>query len=473
MTLRLLPLLAAARRSAATAVAAGNRNRVPTATATSPNANQVRVGAIRYTAPLNCGLSTLGGAWANFFAVSSGGESSAGLPSFNLTLSLDYPVGQATRQRITIGGQDTALFAPGDLKFQDLLTVNIAPGDVYDIYWQKETLGAGGGTYTMLTNQFYGPGRGDRLTSSASTADRTLTGTVAAVAALTADYGPTLLYGEPAVAGYTCIHVIGDSRAWGTGDKAGTTSQGDYLPGTSPAAPFINIGNTGWIERAIAGRHGLFNLAVPGRQAASFTQALNAKNFAVAAKTRPTHVILAACVNDLLASGAGATTAANVILRNQAIQAYYRATYPGVKTVWPTCSPVAASSDAWASLGNQSLSGTVAGIATPNWANFTDNTGASGRSFYNAQVRANTVGADMILDQSALVEDPSDGRFWKSTGGNARTNDGIHESQLGHTEASASLNPVLFDPPSSASRLLLEGGSLLLLEDSSQLLLES
>ena len=473
MALRLLPLLAAARRPAATAIAAGNRNRVPTATATSPNANPVRIGTIRYTAPSNCGLSTLGGAWANFFAASSGGESSAGLPSFNLTLSLDYPVGQATRQRITIGGQDTALMNPGDLKFQDALAVSIAPGDVYDIYWQKETLGAGGGTYAMLTNQFYGPSRGDRLTSSASTADRTLTGAVAAVAALTADYGPTLLYGEPAVAGGTCVHIIGDSRAWGTGDKAGTTSQGDYLPGTSPAAPFINIGNTGWIERAIGGRHGLLNLAVPGRQASSFTQALNPKNFAVAAKTRPTHVILAACVNDLLASGAGATTAANVILRNQAIQAYYRATFPGVKVGWTTCSPVAASTDAWTSLGGQSLSGTVAGIASPYWANFTDNTGSSGRSYYNTQVRANTVGADFILDQSARVEDPSDGRFWNSAGGLARSNDGVHDSQLGHTEASAALNPALFDPPSSASRLLAETSDRLLAEDGSTLITES
>lgn len=235
------------------------------------------------------------------------------------------------------------------------------------------------------------------------------------------------------------IAIFGDSIGRSAGDKTGTTGQGDYLLGTSPTAPYINIGNYGWIERSIAGKYPYYNLSVAGKTAAAFTAALMPKELAIMDKAPPTHAVIEVGVNDFL-TGANAAT---VETRVKNLMALLRGRYSGIKCYITTITPISNTSDAWATLANQFLSGTLPNGVVPSWANFTDNTGTTGRSLYNARVRAGLLGADNYIDASAYCEDATDKRFWKTTAG-AATADGIHPNQPTHTDMSLSYDPEVY-----------------------------
>ena len=236
------------------------------------------------------------------------------------------------------------------------------------------------------------------------------------------------------------IAIFGDSVARSAGDKTGTTGQGDYLAGTSPTAPYINIGNYGWVERSIAGLYPYYNLSVAGKTAAAYTAALMPKELAIMDKAPPTHAVIEVGVNDLMQSASAAT----VETRVKNLMALLRGRYSGIKCYITTITPVSNSSDSWATLGNQFLSGTLPnGTVISGWANFTDNTGTSGRSLYNARVRAGLLGADNFIDVAAYCEDATDNRFWKTTAG-AATGDGIHPKQATHTDMAGSYDPEIY-----------------------------
>lgn len=234
------------------------------------------------------------------------------------------------------------------------------------------------------------------------------------------------------------IAIFGDSIGRSSGDSTvSPQGQGDYLNGTSPTSPYINIGNYAWIERGIAGTYPYMNFSVQGKTAVAYTAALMPKELAILDKAPPTHAVIEVGVNDFM----GGATAASVETRVKNIMILLRGRYPGIICYITTITPVSNSSDSWASLGNQFLSGSLPNGTTPIWTNFTNNTQTSGRSLYNSRVRAGLLGADGYIDASIVVESGSDERFWADN----LTRDGIHPNQTGHTNISLSFDPnVLF-----------------------------
>ena len=445
-------------------VAAGNRNMVPYSFSGTGNANFMKYNRIRFQTPQFTGIQNPRVSYVNWYANPLGGESGTNFIAFKLWAALEYPLG--TIYPMTFGGADFCQLDPGMRVECDPLPVTIAPGDAFYIRHDQEHLGVTG-SYNALVNQLVAPGRNEAAQSGADNAVRKSTGgTITAVASLNQVYGPSLIRGIGSGAN---VLILGDSITRGSGDKTGTSGQGDYLSGTSPNAPYVNIGNVGWVERAIGGRHALFNLSVPSRVTNAYTDALAPGQFAMVDLAPPTHVVIASGINDVMQSG---TTASQVITRVQTLIALCRSRWNNPVCYVTTLTPVANSSDGWATKANQMLAGTLPNGTNPNWANLTDNTGASGRSFYNAQVRANSLGADGFIDVAAQVSDPSDGRYWRTDIG-IPTGDGIHPSQLMHTQATAALNRAIFDLTSNTSSLLTDSGDRLAAEDGSTLILES
>lgn len=425
---------------------AGNRLRTPNTFSAIASTNVYVNTWLCYTPPALTGLRNPRVTFGNFYGSQAGGESSTSLPTFILTASIEYPVGSGTHYQLTFGGSPSVTLAPGDMVESASAPVEIDAGEEYRLKMYQEVQDADG-NYNRLVNVFTAPGRNDAIQTFSSPTDRTMGGSVNAVASVNQVYGPLMIRGRPLVPGSANIGIVGDSRGWGTGDNSyppgGMTVLGDYSSTLSPAAPFINIGGYGWIERAIGGRHPLCNLSIPGRNTLGFDESLTAKQYANWDKAPPTHIILATGVNDLIASGGGAITGAQLIDRLEdyiafAVSRWGSAVYPC------TIPPATASSDNWTTTGNQSFSGAVGGVAVPNWANFTDDTQASGRSYANAAIRGGLAGAAGYFDPSILVEDPGDERLIDVSDGQI-TSDGLHYANNGQTRMAAAIDPTLFD----------------------------
>lgn len=428
----------------ATFISSGNRNRSLAFKNLTSNANPVRQSRLFRKTPLLYGGSNPRLTYGNWFTSAAGGESTADLLTMIVKSSIEIP-GDAI-YRVTFGGSDSVTLNPGDTVESDPVAITIPADTDFYVRTYRYFQGTSGSTFYEVqcvyvaqgTNAYQPVNKGEGLISGTDPLDdRTLSGTITAIGAVTQAYGPMLIRMEPTEAGANVL-IIGDSIPTGSGDGSGGTARGDFLNGTSPTAPYINIGDVGWVERAIAGRNALFNISVPGRTAAGFTRANAPKLFEMVDRCPPTHLVLTTGVNDLLAS-TSPITADQLVTRNQNIMDAARSDWGTLKCYPTTITPVTAGS--WGSIGTQTLTGTVAGISSPYWANFTDNTQTSGRSRYNELVRTNVVSADGHIDASLPLEDPTDERYWNSASG-ARTSDGIHPNQAGHTDAKASLDPV-------------------------------
>lgn len=237
---------------------------------------------------------------------------------------------------------------------------------------------------------------------------------------------------------FSNILILGDSETRSAGDtRSSPTGQGDYLGGTvppgSPTPPAINIGNYAWMERSLAGIYSYMNLSVQGKTAAAYTAALMPKQLAIVDKAPPTHAVITTGVNDFM-TGANAAT---VETRNKNIMAMLRARYPGTLCFTADVLPVTNSNNGWIDLAGQFLSGTLPNGVTPAWANFTDNTGTSGRSLYNARANAGLLGADGHIPTAAVIQAASDVRYFADSA----TSDGIHPNYAYHILLSQCYDP--------------------------------
>lgn len=432
-----------ARSPAPFPVSAGNRNQVPTTTSTTTNpARNIR---LHYAAPQTTGFTGLFVQFDNWFSQPTGPSVATNLPALTITaVAVEYPLGTVTQA--FCAGSASAALPPGESAVF-ACPVNIPAAASY--YVRYHYVIAGTGTLTQLINQLVAPGRNDAAMSSADPTDvRVLSGTITAVGSVGQQYGPSSVTGVPT--GPTrSVLLVGDSILRNSGASAsqdgGVTVQGDWRNDANLGyAPYLNLGNTGWGEMAVMGRLPLLNLSVASAQAGSFTLANKQRELAMARGANPTDVIWTLGVNDLLQNTAGAT----VVARIAAGVALLRQQLPGVRVHVCPISPVSNSSDVWVTKGNQSLSGTLAAGGTPsNWALFTATDGSTGRSHVNAQLRANAVGADSVIDVSRAWEDPTDERLWRTDLGKA-TGDGIHPINELHAVAAQAVDfPRLFGLP--------------------------
>lgn len=411
---------------------ASNRNRVPyTWGATT---NFMKFYGITLKAPASTDINQVRVKFTNWYALPTAGIATANLISFKLKAGLEQSVG-GTIVPLLFNGVSEVQLDPGDEVWSDPVDLPISAAAIYRLRYQQEHLGVSG-SYNQLHSMLLAPGRNDHASSGTdNTVNKVHSGSMSAFGTVTLAYGPSAIIARPATPGGKSVLIIGDSISRSSGDTTSTTQQGDYLSGTSPTAPYINIGNTGWAERSIGAAYPYLNLSVPSRALSTASEANLEEQLAILDTAPPSDCVIMLGVNDLLAG----SSAASVLGYIETLISIVKARYPGVLCHVCTLPPVTASSDAWATKANQSFSGTVAG-ATVTWANFTDNTGTSGRSKVNAEIRAESLtGQDGHFDSSAAVEDATDERYWISASG-ARTGDGLHPNYLGHTDIAAAVD---------------------------------
>lgn len=187
------------------------------------------------------------------------------------------------------------------------------------------------------------------------------------------------------------IGIIGDSRDYGTGDFASDAS--------------CDVGES---ARIYGPQFAYTNLGIPSVTLAGFLSQTHTARLQVC-NTYCSHVSSGLGVNDILSlSQTAAQVAAN--------RTVFAALFPGKTIIGKSMSPLTNSTDSWATLANQVISGVAANVPT-----------------FNGLERAGIAGETFILDVAAAL-DPGQTGLWpvafnpyQATGtANFATTDGIH-----------------------------------------------
>jgi hypothetical protein len=107
--------------------------------------------------------------------------------------------------------------------------------------------------------------------------------------------------------------------------------------------------------------------------------------------------------------------------------------FPTRRVFQTTITPISSSTDGWVTAVNQ-----------------TPNTQGGRIGAFNADLRSSAFGPGLgMLDVAAVLQDATDETIWKSTGGTARTGDGLHPNTFGNNEVASSgvIDPDLFIYP--------------------------
>lgn len=299
-----------------------------------------------------------------------------------LTASIEYPAGTFTQAKFAGATSVTTL---NSLIFSDPIAVNIPAGafffvrsfwtSAWGIVYASATTGAGG--------RLCDTANGEAMTYAASgLSDQTLGGTVTNTNGVgDVTYRPTAIIGNTTLP--SCF-LMGDSRCAGSNDDFSlSASTGQTAKAVGQNFPFINCSAaslklTTWLPN-------------------------NANQLALSQFC--SHVICSYGINDIVVAGRSAAqlqadlqTASNLFGNKP----FFACTLP----------PETTSSDAWATLGNQTLNGTNAARVT-----------------YNDALRAGKSYLSGVFDITSVAESSLDSGKWPVTGAaNYATNDGVHES---------------------------------------------
>ncbi len=259
-------------------------------------------------------------------------------------------------------------------------------------------------------------------------------------------FGPTATLGQPLSPNGPSVYWAGDSIAFGNSDSPGQTNDGYNNSGWGSGA------GGGWVTRFMG-----FPPACPYLKGARLGHDIASENsFSVVSTGLPStdssfrlpmygackYNVLQLGTNDIFTSGRSlATLQAMVATWVKAVQA--QGQIPIACTLLPR---PASTTDAWATVANQTLDGTLA-------------TGHEGvRQTYNTWLRANyqAQGFAYLLDVARCAEHSTDGTLANVTGkwavgggvvnaynnaapGSAPTADGTHPNSVGHIQIAAQL----------------------------------
>lgn len=406
-------------------IIASNRNRIPYSTTNSGSTNFMKYYGTAIYAPADTAIDSIEIDFHNSLSLPTGGLSTTGCIPFYLRVGLEYPLDGAIYPMHEFGNRKIDMVVGKKATVRTSNNLIIPAGAQFRIRMDMEHYTAGGSTYNVLLNTLYAPSRRDHATSGA---DNTVIKAYGGVsypdfATTTLGYGFTCIRARPLSSNIKTIFILSDSIGRGSGDTVSTTQQGDYLSGTSPTAPYINVGNVGWVERSLGKTRPYFSMAVQGRQIVNsvFTDAILGSQFSILDNAKPTEIMLALGVNDLMA---GRTPAQIISDINAAIAILKNRYGSQVKITVPTITPVTNSTDSWATTLNQTFTGSPGG-ATVTWSNFNDGSGATGRLSLNSQIMAGGTNADYTLDVASYCQDSGDSRLWRVDLG-APVGDGIH-----------------------------------------------
>lgn len=308
------------------------------------------------------------------------------------TASIEYPAGSGTCYPATFGGAASSSPNGGVTIISDPVMAGASPlaittGTKFQVRLYQN--GAGGISYVGLED-YTAEGEVYNFGPSGIT-DRTVTCDAIPSTSVVASQRPQAVV---AMIDTPSVMIIGDSRA------AGGAS--DVFSG--------GVTDVGEIARSVGASYGYINASTSGQRVEHFL-ASNTRQRALAQYASAVHVQLG--VNDV--------TALRTLGQIQAdLQAVW-ALFPGEPITQSTISPRTTSTDAWATLANQTA---AAGFSTA---------GNGTREQLNDWIRTRPTGLTTYFEVADQVESSRNSGKWKVTGAaNYATIDGTHESAAGY-----------------------------------------
>lgn len=351
----------------------------------------------------------------NWYVLPSGahGETGSG-DDATVTASIEYPAGVFTQ--ILFGGSASGTVPNGGQLLSDVCTVTIPDRA---LFWVRIFWDGGSGGVLTVGHDLDGtsrPGCGLEVAVSGLT-DKTLAGTVTAA---DNEFSPVAIIGTTDRAS---VVIVGDSI--GLGDTAKETN-GDVA------------GDFGVVARSIGPHYAYASLCQNGDQGEDFVASHTNR---AALFQYASHLICEYGSNDLYTVNA---SAAVVLATLQTIWGYMTALGAGKYAYQTTITPRTASTDSWATTGNQSqISATV----------------NARRIDLNGQIRALPAGLTGYSEVADAVETARDSGVWRVTGAaNGYTADGIHPNTPGSMLVVFG-GGVALPPESSSGSIQANGGT--------------
>lgn len=355
--------------------------------------------------------------YTNHYPVSSGGAvETNGTDPITVKASIEYPAGQMFP--VTFNGAASVVIAPGGSVMSDPIGITIAKGT---LFWTR--------TYVVVTAGQKFPrgsfstasssGQGHNYASGTAGADVTVAGATPTTVNEYV-YCPAAILGLPADPGKAVVAIVGDSLVAGTGDN-----------------------QIGWAERWLNDNYSYQKVAYPSEAMSQWkpTTAGGAycyRRAGLLSREGVTHVLAEHIVNDL---------GANSLPSLQANGFLYWQFLSRIGKVWATtCTPQTSSTDAWATVGNQTiLSPALNEPRRLSWnawlrdgapmtaAGAPQAIGASGGTV----LRAGAVGHPLAgyIELADVVESARDSGLWKA----GYSGDGTHPNTVGATAIAAAL----------------------------------
>lgn len=321
----------------------------------------------------------------------------AQLPSnYNATGSLNSPPGSGTFSQFSKSGSNTiAVDVTKPFVDTDVLAgVSLTAGSSFDHRVWADTGSVIGIPRAARGNVAY-----DKGVYSATTSPDYTAGGGPGTARSAAGFTPLIL----GIAD-TPVHQIlgiGDSKMFGNNGTIDNTS------------------NTSWCDKLYNGVLPFYNLGFSGRRADSLAIAGRmARELAYLQGIGFTHLLLEVGVNDIIAGG---SVADNLPTNLLAIVAQVQAVFPGIIPIFTTITPLIETTSDFTTLVGQTYRN-AGGLETKRVA---QNTWVRGSGFLYYEF------------EHATGDDADYTRY--NTAGGAHSDDGLHETTLGHTDAAARL----------------------------------
>ena len=314
-------------------------------------------------------ITSLKLAWSNW--INNGTNPGMAANVMSIAASIEYPAGTFTQ--VTFSSATTGVAPALTTLYSDTIPVVIPNGAQFWVRtWQTGTLGV---VFSVTTPDRTGLGEASSFPGSNQTMSGSVTDNANQICMPCAIIGTSA---KPAA------FIIGDSRQAGNGDSFSSASGGFGQMG-------YGLNNYAWSVIGVAGQTAAQYLSVAGALQADLAQ-------------WATDIVCPYGINDITAGTSAATL--------QTTQGSIRALYPTKKFHVTTLDCVSTSTDAWATLVNQTTEAHNAARVT-----------------YNTAVRLNSLGFDPAFDCAAVSESSLNSGLWQVDGtANKYTVDGTHPS---------------------------------------------
>lgn len=343
-------------------------------------------------------LSSIKFAFANF-SLTGAREQGNGAAS-TITASVEYPAGTFTQ--IKFAGSSSGSIPDADLIFSDFVTVSIPLGATF---WVRSFISNTAGlSYNTWQSTFFGEAT---TLSATSISDQTLGGTITNSGAFS--FPPVAILG---LTTNPSVMIVGDSIALGL--TAGDTED------SSNTATGFNA-KVGIVARSM-GNVPFVNMARFGEQAAGWSGGAAARAKLI---QKSSHVFCEMGINDLHAGSSSATLIT-------ALQAIYALTGSWQKVYQNTLTPFSSSTDAFATLANQTTDVSNAARVAFNTSLRTG--GVTGQNFKG------------FVETADVLESSRNSGLWIVTPSPPYTTDGIHPDVAGYAVVAAAnvYPPIVF-----------------------------